>query len=102
MSAGQSGHLRGLDGDASLLLVLPGIGGPGLASLVGGNDTGLGQQRVRQSRFAVVDVSNNTHVTNVMLLVHDPTDLVNGEVDLQGDKKIEDVLLLSCHLAFPT
>merc|ERR1712128_175635 len=32
----------GLDGDTPVLLVLPGVGGPGLASLRGGDDAGLG------------------------------------------------------------
>ena len=80
--------LRGLDGDASLLLVLPGVGGPGLSGLGTGNDTGLGQQGVGQSRLAVVDVSNNTHVTNVMLLVHNGTDLVHGKIHLKMGKEV--------------
>ena len=33
--------LRGLDGDTAVLLVLPGVSGPGLAGLGGGDDTGL-------------------------------------------------------------
>ena len=80
--------LRGLDGDASLLLVLPGVGGPGLTGLGAGNDTSLGQKGVGQCGLAVVDVSNNTHVTNVMLFVHDPTDLVHGEIDLRNRENI--------------
>ena len=36
----------------------------------------------------MVDVSNNTHVTNVMLFVHDPTDLVHGEIDLGNKENI--------------
>ena len=31
----------GLDGDASVLLVLPSVSGPGLSSLGGGDDTSL-------------------------------------------------------------
>ena len=63
-------HLRGLDGDTSLLLVLPGVSGPGLSGLGGGDDTSLGHQRVCQGGLAVVHVGNHGHVPDVPLLVH--------------------------------
>ena len=68
--------LRGLDGDAPLLLVLPGVRGPGLPGLGGGNDTSLGHQGVRQGGLAVVHVGNHGHVPDVSLLVHTYSDLV--------------------------
>ena len=76
-------YLRGFDGDASLLLVLPGVGGPGLTSLGSGNDTGLGQKGIGQSGLAVVHVGNHGHVADVVPLVHDATDLVDGEINLE-------------------
>ena len=88
-------NLRRLDGDTSLLLVLPGVSGPGLTGFGAGNDTSLGQKGVGQCGLAVVDVSNNTHVTNVMLFVHDPTDLVHGEIDL-GNKGIHYFAVSTC------
>ena len=71
-----------LDGNTSLLLVLPGVGGTSLTSLGGGNNTGLGHKGVCQSRLAVVDVGNDRHVSDVFLLVHTCSDFVDGKVHL--------------------
>ena len=79
-------HLRGLDGDASLLLVLPGVSGPGLTSLVGGDDTGLGHEGVGQGGLAVVHVGNHGHVPDVPLLVHTFSHLIYREVNLKAGK----------------
>lgn len=76
-------NLRGLDGDASFLFVLPGIGEPGLTSPGTGNDTSFADQRVCQRRLAMIDVGNHRHVTDVFLFVHDVTDLVYSEVHLK-------------------
>lgn len=76
-------YLRRLDGDASVLLVLTGVGETRLARAGSGDDTGFGDQRVRQSRLAVVDVGDDRHVADVPLLVHHPTDLVYGEIHLR-------------------
>ena len=78
--------LRGLDGDASLLLVLPGVGGPALSGLGGGDDTGLGHQGVGQGGLAVVHVGNHGHVPDVPLLVHTLSHLVYREVHLDKVK----------------
>ena len=75
-------HLRGLDGDTSLLFVLPGVSGPGLSGLGGGDDTSLGHQRVCQGGLAVVHVGNHGHVSDVPLLVHAFSHLVYCEVHL--------------------
>ena len=42
--------LRGLDGDAAVLLVLPGVGGPGLPGLGGGDDAGLVERELGRCR----------------------------------------------------
>merc|ERR1719328_979774 len=74
------GDSSGLDGDASLLLVLPGVSGSGLSSLGGSNDTSLGYQGVCQGRLAVVHVGDHGHVPDVPLLVHTCSHLVYCEV----------------------
>lgn len=78
----------------TLLLVGTSICGTGITSLSGGDDTGLGQQRVGQGRFAVVDMSNNTHVTNIARLLHEIVDLVDGEARQRGVSK--DVVPMLC------
>ena len=78
--------LRGLDGDASLLLVLPGIGGPALSGLGGGDNTGLGHQGVGQGGLAVIHVGDHGHVPDVPLLVHTLSHLVYREVHLNKVK----------------
>lgn len=69
----------GLDGDTTLLLIGTGIGGTGITSLSGGDDTGLGEKGVGKSRLAVIDVGNDGHVTDVAGLVHEGAHLVDGE-----------------------
>ena len=76
-------HLRGLDGDTSLLLILSCISGAGLASLGGSDDASLGHQGVGQGGLAVVHVGNHGHVPDVPLLVHTLSHLVYREVHLQ-------------------
>jgi len=51
------------------LLVGTGIRGTSLTSLTGGNDTGLGEERVGQGGLAVIDVGNDGHVAHVGGLV---------------------------------
>ena len=79
--------LRGLDGDASLLLVLPGVGGPALSGLGGGDDTGLGHQGVGQGGLAVIHVGDHGHVPDVPLLVHAFSHLVYCEVHLKVERE---------------
>lgn len=74
----------GLDGDTTLLFIGTSIGGSGITSLGGGNDTGLGEKRVGQGRLAVIDVGNNGHVTDIGRLVHKLPDLVDSEVNHLG------------------
>ena len=78
-----SGHSRRLDGDAALLLVLAGVREACLARLRTRDDARLADERVGQRRLAVVDVRDHGHVANVLLLVHDRSDLVHSEIHLQ-------------------
>jgi len=73
-------HTSGLNGDTTFLLVLASIGGADLASLFLSNNTGFGNERVGQGRFTVIDVSNDRDVTDVILITHDLSDLVDSEV----------------------
>lgn len=66
-------------GGRTLLLVGTSIGGTSITSLSGGDDTSLCQQRVGEGRFAVVDVSDNTHVTHIGRLLHESVNLIDGE-----------------------
>ena len=79
-----SKNLRGFDGNTSLLLVFSGVCSSGFTSFWSSNDTSFGQKGICQGRFAVVDVSNNRHVSDIVLLVHDTTDLVYGKVHLKN------------------
>lgn len=65
--------------ERTLLLVGTSICGAGITSLSRGNDTSLCQQGVGEGRFAVVDVSNNTHVTHIGRLLHESVNLIDGE-----------------------
>lgn len=44
-------------------------------------------QGIGQGGFAMIDVSNDGHVTDVPLLVHQSTDFIDGEVDLWTPKE---------------
>ncbi|KAI6769124.1 hypothetical protein HG531_010228 [Fusarium graminearum] len=79
------GDGSGLDSDTTLLFVGTSIGGSGITSLGGGNDTGLGEKRVGQGRLAVIDVGNNGHVTDIGRLVHKLPNLVDCEAILGED-----------------
>jgi len=78
---GEQGDGGGLDGNATILLVLPCVGETGLTSLCGRNDTSPLDEGVGECGLSVIDVSNDRHVTNVRNLVHQGTDLVDGKVD---------------------
>mmetsp|Transcript_14922 Transcript_14922/g.26360 ORF Transcript_14922/g.26360 Transcript_14922/m.26360 type:complete len:806 (-) Transcript_14922:95-2512(-) len=70
----------GLDGNTTLLLISTGIGQTGITSLLNGHNTSGGDERVGKGRLTVIDVGNNGHVTDVVLLVHDSTDLLNRKL----------------------
>jgi hypothetical protein len=69
-----------LDGNAAVLLVLAGISEAGFTSVLPSNDTSMGNQRVGEGGLAMIDMSDNAHITDVGLLVHDLTDLIDGKV----------------------
>lgn len=75
---------RGFDGNAAVLLIFTGVRESGFTRPSAGDDTGFGHERVRQRRLAVVDVGNNGHIPDVLLLVHHPADLVHGEIHLEA------------------
>jgi hypothetical protein len=70
----------GLDGDTTLLLVLTGVGGANVTSLLAGDNSGLRNEGVGKSGLSVIDVSNNGNVTDLIGVSHDRSDLVNCEV----------------------
>merc|ERR1712130_787722 len=72
-------HTSRLDGDASVLLVLTGVGETGLTGLGGTDNSGLTDQRISQGRFTVIDVSNDTHVSDVVFVVHNGPHLFGCE-----------------------
>merc|ERR1719429_566336 len=74
------GDGSGLDGDTSLLLILPGVSGSRLSCLGGGDDTSLGHQGVSQGGLAVVHVGDHGHVPDVPLLVHTFSHLIYCKV----------------------
>lgn len=80
-------YSRRFDGNATFLFIFTRIGETCFASFGTSNDTGLWHQWIRQCGFSVVDVSNDGHVTDVLLLVHHGTDFINSEVHLQKEKK---------------
>jgi hypothetical protein len=81
----EHGDAGGLDGDAALGLVLAGVGVPGAAGGLGGDDAGLLDEGVGEGGFAVVDVGDDGHAADVVLHVHDGTHLVYSEVYLASE-----------------
>mmetsp|Transcript_10351 Transcript_10351/g.16248 ORF Transcript_10351/g.16248 Transcript_10351/m.16248 type:complete len:840 (-) Transcript_10351:39-2558(-) len=69
-----------LDGNTTLLLIGTGVGVTGVTGMLGRDNTSLAHKRIGQSGLSVIDVSNNRHVTNVMLVVHDGTHLISSKV----------------------
>eukprot|EP01137_Pigoraptor_chileana_P031526 Opistho-2@19439 len=69
-----------LDGDAPLLLIRTRVHKAELSGAGLGNDACLADERVGQRRLSVVDVGNNRHVADVVLLVHEGPNFVDGKV----------------------
>ncbi|GIX64180.1 uncharacterized protein BcabD6B2_36150 [Babesia caballi] len=74
------GNTRGLDGDATLLLVRAGVGETRITGVFRGDNAGLGDKRIREGTLAVVDVRNHGHIPDVLGVTHDLTDLLHREV----------------------
>ena len=64
------GYTGGLDGDTSVLLVLSSIHKGLFSGIRLFDDTGPGDKGIGESGFAVIDVSNNRNVTDIVLLIH--------------------------------
>ena len=79
--------LRRFDGDTSLLLVLSRVCDTSFTGLGASNDTGFRDQGIGQSGLAVIDVRNNGHVADVVLFVHNGTDLVHCKVHLNNGRE---------------
>jgi hypothetical protein len=73
-------HTCWFDGDTTFLFIGTGVSGTHISSLIAGNDTGFGNKGVSKGRLAVIDVSDNRHVADVVRLTHDFSNLVNCEV----------------------
>jgi hypothetical protein len=73
----EESNTSGFDGNTTFLFVRSRVGVTSLTGLLLGNNTSTTHERVGKSRLSVIDVSNNRHVTNVMLLVHDLTELID-------------------------
>mmetsp|Transcript_129269 Transcript_129269/g.402054 ORF Transcript_129269/g.402054 Transcript_129269/m.402054 type:complete len:221 (-) Transcript_129269:31-693(-) len=73
-------HAGALDGHTALLLVGTRVGEACVAGLLGRDDAGLADERVRERRLPVVDVRNDAHRPDVVGLVHDRADLLASEV----------------------
>lgn len=78
------GDGSGLNGNATFLFIRSSICRSSVSSLCSGNNTSLGQERVGQRRLAVINVSNDGHVSDIGGLVHKLTDLINGEAAMRG------------------
>lgn len=46
-----------------------------------GDDTSLADKGIREGALAVIDVCDDGHVPDVLLIVHDGSDFFNSEVD---------------------
>jgi len=74
------GDTGGLDGDGTSSLVGARVGETLLTGGVLSDNTRGRNERVSQGRLSVVNVSNHGHVTDVLVVVHDVTELVNGKL----------------------
>ena len=70
------------------MFVLPRVSDSCLTGLGGSNDASLGNERVGQGGLAVIDVRDDGHVPDVVLLVHDRADLVDREVHLRAEQNL--------------
>jgi len=66
--------------DSSILFILSCVHVSRISSFGCFNNTSFSNQWVCQSRFSVIDVSNNWQVTDVILVVHNLSNLFNWKV----------------------
>mmetsp|Transcript_5199 Transcript_5199/g.14877 ORF Transcript_5199/g.14877 Transcript_5199/m.14877 type:complete len:885 (-) Transcript_5199:8-2662(-) len=70
----------GLDGNSTLLLVGTGVGQTLVTGRLDCDDTGGGDQGIRQGGLSVIDMRNDGHVPDIVLLVHQGPDLVDRKL----------------------
>ena len=75
----RQGDPRALDGHAALLLILAAMRESPLAGCLGTDDSGPGDQGVRQRGLAVVHVSDDAQGPDPLCVVHDASHLLNCE-----------------------
>ena len=68
-----------LDSDAAILLILTGVSQASVTSCGGGDDTSRSDERVGKGGFAVIDVSDHRHVTDVVRLALNQLKLIDGD-----------------------
>ena len=78
----------GLDGNASVLLVLAGVREAGVAGGLGADNAGLRDKAVGKRRLAVVDVGDDGDVPDVDRKVHHHAHLVYGKVHHLEERRI--------------
>jgi len=71
------GHTSGFDGNTTLLLVSTSVGSADISSLVASDNTGFGNEGIGEGRLAVIDVGDHRHVSDLVRVTHDFSDLVN-------------------------
>mmetsp|Transcript_5297 Transcript_5297/g.19284 ORF Transcript_5297/g.19284 Transcript_5297/m.19284 type:complete len:856 (+) Transcript_5297:61-2628(+) len=69
-----------LDGNATILLILTGIRQTRITGIFLRDDTRRSDERIRQRRFTVIDVCDNRHVTDVLVVVHLATELIDRKL----------------------
>ena len=82
------GHSGGFNCNSSGLFVLSGIHVSGISGFLVSDNSGFGDEGISQGRFSVVDakklknflLSNDGHVSDVVLIVHDLSNLVYSKV----------------------
>mmetsp|Transcript_14452 Transcript_14452/g.20088 ORF Transcript_14452/g.20088 Transcript_14452/m.20088 type:complete len:801 (+) Transcript_14452:187-2589(+) len=68
-----------LDGDTTILFILTSVSETSFTGLIISDNTGLRDQRISEGGLSVIDVSDDTHVTDVLPLLHLLLDLIDGE-----------------------
>jgi hypothetical protein len=73
-------HTSGLNGDTTLGLISTSISKTSVTDVLGSDNTSFTDKRIGQSGFTVIDMSNNTHVSDQVRAVHRLAKLVDCEI----------------------
>lgn len=71
----------GLDGDTTSDFIRTGVEETGISGGFLLDDTGGGDEGVGEGGLAVIDVGNDGHVTDLLGIIHEFTNLIDGEID---------------------